>query len=184
MNSEQLAISDASAWGDALLAVALFAVDPRGTAGIVLRCRAGPMRDVWLKSLRGLLPASAPLRRVPLNINDSRLLGGLDLAATLRAGRPVADRGILVEADGGVALLAMAERLSAAVAARLANVIDTGAVVLERDGLALRNNVSLGFVALDEGIEEDERCPEGLVDRLAFFVDLSCVESRDVDNQR
>ena len=39
-----------------------------------------------------------------------RLLGGLDLAATLHAGRPVAERGMLAEANGGIVLLAMAER--------------------------------------------------------------------------
>jgi magnesium chelatase subunit D len=181
MNSEQHAISHVSAWGEALLAAALFAVDPPGTAGIVLRCRAGPLRDVWLQSLRLLLPASAPLRRVPLNITDSRLLGGLDLASTLRAGKPIVDHGILVEANGGVALLSMVERMTAAAAARLANVIDTGVVVLERDGLALRNSVSISFVALDEGLEENERCPEALVDRLAFLVDLSGVEVGDND---
>ena len=42
-----------------------------------------------------------------------RLLGGLDLAATLRAGRPMPQRGLLAEADGGVLVLAMAERLAA-----------------------------------------------------------------------
>ena len=70
------------------------------------------MRDIWLELLRELLPAEVPFRRVPLHISDGRLLGGLDLAATLHAGRPVAERGLLAEADGGVVLLAMAERVA------------------------------------------------------------------------
>ena len=55
--------------------------------------------------------AAQPVRHIPLHIADGRLLGGLDLNATLLAGRPVAERGLLAEADGGVLVLAMAERL-------------------------------------------------------------------------
>ena len=40
-------------------------------------------------------PPSQPLRHLPLHIADGRLLGGLDLNATLLAGRPVAERGLL-----------------------------------------------------------------------------------------
>ena len=93
-----------------VVAAALVAIDPAGLGGAVLRARAGPVRDAWLTLLRGFDPA-APFRRIPLGITDDRLLGGLDLAATLRAGRPVAERGILVESDGGLVLLAMAERI-------------------------------------------------------------------------
>ncbi|SFK65932.1 magnesium chelatase subunit D [Methylocapsa palsarum] len=173
MNEPQDGIACSACWDDALLAAALFAVDPAGAAGIVLRCRAGPARDLWLQALRGLLPDPTPLRRIPINIADSRLLGGLDLTASLRAGKPVADRGVLVESNGGVVYLSMTERMSAAVAGRIANVLDTGIVAMERDGLTLRSDVRLGIVALDEGIEENERCPDALSDRLAFLVDLS-----------
>ncbi len=95
---------------DAVVAAALFAVDPVGVGGVAVAARAGPVREAWLALLRGLLPPSAPMRRVPLHVTDDRLLGGLDLAATLRAGRPIAQRGLLAEADGGIVLLAMAER--------------------------------------------------------------------------
>ena len=152
---------------------ALFAVDPIGLGGLALRAPASSARDEWLAGLRQLLPQSTPVRRVPLNINDAGLLGGLDLGATLQAGRPVAQRGILNQADGGVVLLAMAERLSSATAARLAAVLDTGEVVIERDGFATRNTARLGMIALDEGASEDEQVPAALLDRLAFHVKLS-----------
>ena len=168
-----------AAWEDAVLAAALFAVDPAGTVGVSLRALAGPVRESWLAILRALLPATVPMRRVPLNIADGRLLGGLDLPATLAAGRPVADRGILVEADGGVVLLAMAERLSAATAARLAAVLDTGEVALQRDGIALRSPARFGIVLLDEGMTDDERPPLALRDRAAFHLDLTGVSARD-----
>ena len=146
-------------WADAVLAASLFAVDPGGTAGISLRSMPGPVRDAWLTILREQLPPAAPLRRVPLHITDGRLLGGLDLTATLGAGRLISDPGILVEANGGVVLMAMAERLMSATAARLTAVLDTGEVVLQRDGLALRSPTRFGVVLLDEGMADDERPP-------------------------
>lgn len=169
-----------SPWDDAVSAAALFAIDPVGTGGASLRAFAGPARDRWLALLRELLPAASALRRVPLHISDARLLGGLDLVATLRAGRPVAERGLLAEADGGVLMLAMAERLAPATAARVTATLDTGAVTLERDGLALRLPTRFGVVALDEGLALDERPTPGLLDRLAFHLDLSTVAVRDL----
>jgi magnesium chelatase subunit D len=151
---------------------ALFAVDPIGLGGVALRAPACAARDTWLAMLRGLLPPSSPVRRIPLNINDTGLLGGLDLGATLQAGQPVAQRGILTQADGGVVILAMAERLSTATAARLGAVLDSGEVVVERDGFATRSVARLGMVALDEGASDDEQVPEALLDRLAFHVRL------------
>ena len=88
------------AWQDAALAGLLFAIDPAGT-GVALRAGAGPVRDQWLAALRALM-AGQPWRRLPLHIRDERLLGGLDLAATLQAGRAVAQRGVLADSHGGV----------------------------------------------------------------------------------
>ena len=154
------------------LVAALLAVDPCGLGGVALRASASPARDEWLALLKKLLPAGTPQRRIPLNINDAALLGGLDLGATLSAGRPIAQQGVLAHADGGVVLLAMAERVPLGTAARLAAVLDTQVVSIERDGLALRLPARLGVVALDEGMEGDEQVPTALLDRLAFLVQL------------
>ncbi|MFC7333549.1 magnesium chelatase subunit D [Rhodocista pekingensis] len=168
-------------WVDAATAAALFAVDPAGTQGAALRALAGPVRDRWLELLRTLMPSGAPIRRMPLHVTDGNLLGGLDLAATLRAGRPVVGRGLLAEADGGAVVVAMAERLPPGTAAKLAAVLDSGEVRMERDGIALNSRAELGIVALDEGIEEDERPPEALMDRLAFHIDLAGLPYREID---
>ena len=169
----------ASPWDLAMLAASLFAVDPIGCSGIILRARAGLVRDAFLAAIRNLLPAETALRRIPLGIEDSRLLGGVDLVATLSAGRPVADRGVLMESDGAVVLLAMAERLGAATAARLAATIDAGETVLERDGVKLKASTRIGFIALDEGVGDDEGLSGALFDRLGFPIDLSDIEWRD-----
>ncbi len=171
-----------SRWLEAELAAALFAVDPIGLGGIVVRAQAGPVRDAWAGILRSLLP-DMPLRRLPLNVGDDRLLGGVDLAASLAAGRPIADTGFLAEADGGIVLLPMAERLPAALAARLGSVLDSGGVLLERDGLALRTPSRFGIVAFDEGLAEEERPPPALRDRLAFGIDLDAIPLRDTEER-
>jgi magnesium chelatase subunit D len=158
-------------WLRAALAGALLAVDPVGLGGARLHAQAGPVRDAWLAQLRELLPPGTPMRRVPFNVTDGRLLGGLDLTATLRAGRPVAERGLLVEANGGFVLLAMAERMAPGTAARITSVMDAGEVALARDGIALRNDAAFAVIALDEGLE-DEPLATALCDRLAFHVDL------------
>ena len=170
-------MNTASPAADAALVAILFAVDPIGLGGIALRAASGPVRDRWLDIVRDC--TDVPLRRVPLNVSDDRLIGGLDLAATLRAGKPVAERGILAEADGGILLVAMAERLSPATAVRLGAALDQGEVAIERDGFTLRVPAKFGVIALDEGIADDERVPIALLDRLAFHLDLSQVSIRD-----
>ena len=166
-------------WARAATVAALLAVDPAGLGGVSLRALAGPARDAWIATLRGLLPVGTPVTRLPLNTGDDRLLGGLDLVATLRTGRAMAERGILARADGGVVLLAMAERVGEGTAARLNAALDVGELALERDGLAGRFASRIGVVALDEGMAADERPLAALLDRLAFLLDLDGLRALD-----
>ncbi len=166
-----------NSWADACLAGRLMAIDPG--LGLVLRAAPGPARDHWLAALAVHLPAGAPCRRMPAGTPDGRLLGGLDLTATLASGRPIASRGLLAETDGGVLVVASAERLDPGAAGCLGRTIDTGAVRTERDGVTAESPARLGIVALDDGREPDERPPDALMDRLALRLDLSALSHRD-----
>jgi magnesium chelatase subunit D len=157
---------------DAALAACLLAVDPCGLGGVAVRSAHGPAVEHFLKRLRCLLPNDAPFRRIPLHVTDGRLLGGLDLTATLQAGRPVLERGLLADADGSCVVVPMAERLSSALSARLCSVLDNKEAVVERDGFACRNASNIAIIALDEGAFGDERMPFPLLDRLAFHINL------------
>jgi len=173
-------MSETSAiWSDAVAAAALFAVDPAASGGVVVRAGAGPVRDRWLEILRQFLPQETPFRKLPTGISDSRLLGGIDLAATLQAGHAVLEKGLLAEVDRGVLLAVMAERLAPSTVAHLNAVIDSGEVMLERDGVSLRQPSSFGVVALDEGVDE-ERATFSLCDRLAFHLDLMSLSRSDL----
>jgi magnesium chelatase subunit D len=160
----------------------VFAVDPVGVGGVVVRSMPGPVRDRWLARLREFLGSSVPLRSIPLRVDDDRLLGGLDLATTLEAGRAVVRRGILADTDGGAVLLSMAERVEPSIAAHLVRTLDLGEVAIDHGGLGLRrrDNARIGLVALDEAIGAEEGLPAALFDRLALIVDLSNIALRDL----
>ncbi len=168
------ALSAAALWQCAVQAAVLLAIDPVRLGGVRVRAAPGPVRDAWLDLLRGMM-GSAPFRRMPVTISDERLLGGLDLSATLAAGRPVLQRGLLADADGGVLVLTMAERLPAGTCARLAAVMDAGDVVIARDGLDQRHSTRFAVVALDEGVQDDEAVSPALRERLAFDIDLRAI---------
>lgn len=175
------AVADAapSRWDDALTVAQLFAVDPGGLGGVALLAGSGTAQARWLEVLRGLLPEGTPVRRLPVSISDDRLLGGVDLTATLRAGRAVLQRGLLAEADGGVIVIPSAERLDAAVAARLASVLDLREVRLEREAVAACIATRVGIVAFDEGLTSEERVPPLLLERLAFHLDLRRISAHE-----
>jgi magnesium chelatase subunit D len=169
-----------SPWRLAETAAALLALDGAAIGGLTVRAPAGPVRDAFLARV-ATLSGDRRLLKMPAGVGDARLLGGLDLAATLSAGRPVGERGLLAEADGGIVVIAMAERLEIGTAARIAAVLDAGAVTVERDGLALTLPSRFGVLALDEGLSEEERLPTALADRLALRIDLTALSHRDIE---
>jgi magnesium chelatase subunit D len=166
---------------DALIAAQLCAIDP-GLGGMVLRGGDGVVRDALIAAMA----AGRTVRKIPVHIDDERLLGGLDLAATLAADRPVARKGLLAEADRGLVLVPMAERLDGGIASRIAAVMDTGIVIAERDGMRRQDDARFLLALLDDGVE-DERPPDVLAERLAFRFDLSgvrCLETAERFSRR
>ncbi len=139
-------------------AALLLALDPEGLVGLQVRGAPGLEREALLLQLQASLAPGTPWRRCPLQVDDARLLGGLDLGQSVAAGRPVAMAGLLSEVQGGVLLLGMAERAPAALSGKLAQALDAG-------GFAL--------IALDEGVTSEEGLAGSLRERLGLLVDLS-----------
>lgn len=137
-------------WTHATLALQLLRIDP-GLGGICIRARSGPVRD----KLTALIDPEA--RRLHPAISDEALFGGLDLSATLASGYLVQEKGLL--ATPGTLILAMAERATTGLAARLA--------------VALDKSNDHCLIAMDEGAEPDEALNTKLAERLAFNIDLS-----------
>lgn len=184
MNPAGAGSAGVDVWDDAVLAAQLLAVDAAGVGGVRLRARAGPVRDRWLEIVRRLCP-NQPMVRLPLHADADRLAGGLDLAATLRAGRPVGEQGLLHRANGGLLLVAMAERVDSDLAATIGMAMETGTIqgaVASNDDDA--HSTRFGVIALDEGVDADEATPAGLADRLGLHLDLSAVTVRDLDEAK
>ncbi|MEO9575571.1 MAG: magnesium chelatase subunit D [Tateyamaria sp.] len=137
-------------WHNAALALKLLAIDPGGLGGVVVRMRASPARDALLDEFK----PSFGLRKLPIGISDEQLFGGIDLSATLSSSQIIENKGFF--STESIAEIPMAERCSTPLAAKIAALADQG--------------LTKGFLALDEGIEEDERVPEVLADRLAFHI--------------
>ncbi|WDA41540.1 magnesium chelatase subunit D [Erythrobacter sp. BLCC-B19] len=138
---------------DAVLAARLFVLAPEVFKGLTLR-GSSPARE----ALVAALTEAMPLRRLPGHVDDERLLGGIDLASSLAAGRPVRQTGLIEEARGGALIAGMAERMDGSIAGRLAQALDEGQTAL---------------VLLDDAAEPDDAPPASLTERLAFPCDLS-----------
>ncbi len=168
-------------WTLACRAAALLALDPTGLGGIVLRSPPGEARTAWIALARQLtLACGGPIVQVPAAVTADQLLGGLDLERTLATGRPVATDGAMARADGGLLLLAMAERAPAGTAALIAAAVDSGETAGERDGATRRAPARFGLVALDESLDSEDRPPAVLRERLALEIDLSACGHRDL----
>ena len=155
------------AWDDALWALAALHIDPVGMRGIWLRAPHGPVRDEWLSLLQHLRPN---VRRLPNNIDSERLLGGLDLSATLSTGKPVTQAGLLAQSDQSLLLAPMAERMAHEAAAILGQVLDNGRVTPHGGGDT--QDARLGLIALDEALEDEPCMSESLQERMGIWLDL------------
>lgn len=168
-----------SPWSDAVLAAAVIATDPFGLGGVHAKARAGPVRDRWLEHLHDLIGPDTPSRRIAAGILEGRLIGGLDIGATLDAGRPIAETGVLAAAHGGFVILAMAERAGPSAAGVIGMALDEGHVHIQRDGISARMPARIALVALDEACDDSEFLMPSLADRLGLRIDLDAIGWRD-----
>ncbi len=144
----------------ATTALQLLAIDPFRLGGMVLRARSGPARD----GVIALLPDDT-LRLHPA-LPTEALEGGVDVATSLAQGHMVRHRGMLSHGCSTL-LLAMAERTPPLMVTTLAQALDSDS--------------KSALVALDEGVEEDEKIPFGLSDRLAFHITLDGLGQADIE---
>lgn len=147
-------------WARSTTALRLLWADPAGLGGIALRARSGPARDAFQSLLADKVTRLHPA------MNLEALDGGVDVSLSLAQGGLVRHAG-LMEGEAKTLLLTMAERIPPLFATRLCTAIDT------REGHRL--------IALDEGSEDDETLPAGLLDRMAFHVSLDDLGLHDVE---
>ena len=167
-----------SAWFDAQTTAALLAIDPHGLGGICVKSQFGPIRDVWFAFLETQIAPGAHFQKIPLQIQDEQLLGGLDLEATLQYGRPIYSTGLLAKSHGGFIVLPMAERVSPHTIAHILQVVDRGEVRHPQQTNEFAPCL-FGMIALDEGIGPDESIHPRLAEHMAFEVRLDQLSLND-----
>lgn len=137
-------------------------------AAALVAATPGRLGGIWIKGevdRDALIAALGPgLRILPCSIDEERLVGGLDIAATLAAGRPVHRAGILGDDGAKIFVIPGAERLTPAMAGRIAAAMDEGRI---------------GVVLLDQG-GPDEQPPACLTERVAFHLSF-VVDGADGD---
>ena len=174
-----------SAWFDAQTTAALLAIDPHGLGGICVKSQFGPIRDAWFAFLETQIAPNAHFQKIPLQIQDEQLLGGLDLEATLQYGKPVYSTGLLAKSHGGFIVLPMAERISPHTIAHILQVVDRGEVRHPQQTSEL-TPCAFGMIAFDEGIAPDESMHPRLAEHMAFEVRLDqlglndCTDSLEI----
>jgi magnesium chelatase subunit D len=171
----------ASPWADAEWAAALIALTGETIGGVHLRSPPGPVREYWLERVKQLSKQD-PIRKIPANIPEGRLLGGIDLGATLKYGRPIAETGMLGECHGHIVIAAMAERLTRSTVHHLCTALDNGALSVARDGIEAETPARIALIANDEGTE-DESAHAALIDRLGIALDMTTLGIHDVDDE-
>ncbi|QTD57374.1 magnesium chelatase subunit D [Parasphingorhabdus cellanae] len=146
-----------TALADHLLAARLFSCNPSSFGGICLR-GTGPVRDALVAALQAALSSQKPVIKIPINVDADRLLGGVDLTATLEIGRTVRRDGLLDQMAQGVVIIPMGERMTDDIAAHIAQAMDI---------------TNLAVILLDDSPDADEVPPSVLLERMAFHCDLS-----------
>ncbi len=153
-------------------ALLLLAVEPR-LRGMAVGAPAGAGKSSLARGMRDLLCSgdrSVPFVELPLGVDEAGLLGGLDIEATLRAGRRVARAGALARADGGILYADQVNLLPDAIINPLIAAIDTGEVRLEREGLSIRSPARFTFIGSYDPAEGLPR--RHLLDRLGLLLVL------------
>lgn len=159
------------AWDLAQLALLLLQVDPHGLGGVWLKAGYSPARQTWLAQLHAL---GLPVMRMPHHIDQERMLGGIDLSVTLAKGRVVEQIGLLAQANKGMVVVPMSEKLSPQTLAMLLQAHDQGQVHALAIGATHASR--FGLVALDESQGDEPGVASKLKERLALWIEMDTVD--------
>ncbi|MBX0326171.1 magnesium chelatase ATPase subunit D [Oscillochloris sp. ZM17-4] len=153
-------------------ALLLLAVDP-GLGGTVIAAGVGTGKSTLARSFARLAGAATldtppPFVELPVGVTEDRLLGGLDLEATLSRGERVHRSGLLARANGGILYADGVNLLDDSTINHLLSSLDSGVVRVEREGLSMVELSRFALIATYDPAEGPPR--RHLLDRVGLIV--------------
>ncbi len=164
-------LSAFAGFGAARRALLCTLVDP-GLGGVILSGRVGTGKSALLRSfgsfVRAHVDPDTPVVRVPIGVTDDRLIGGVDVDASLASGERRVQRGLIAEADGGFLLVDDLALLDRTAIASITRALETGENICEREGVSRCDPAR--FVLLATSVPNEREIPIEVADKVAFLL--------------
>jgi len=148
-------------------ALMLLAVDSE-LGGVVIPSAVGSGKSTIARAFADILPEGTPFVELPLNVTEDRLIGGVDLEATLATGVRVVQHGVLSKAHGGVLYVDSISLLDSSAVSHIMDAISRGEVLVEREGLSEVHPAKFMLVGTYDPTDGEVRM--GLLDRIGIIV--------------
>lgn len=153
-------------------ALMLLAVDP-SLGGVVIPSTVGSGKSTLARAFADILPEGTPFVELPLNVTEDRLIGGVDLEATLASGQRVVQHGVLSRAHKGVLYVDSLSLLDSSAVSHIMDAMSRGAVIVEREGLSEVHPADFMLVGTYDPSDGEVRM--GLLDRIGIIVPFTPV---------
>ncbi|NTV01573.1 MAG: magnesium chelatase ATPase subunit D [Chlorobiaceae bacterium] len=148
-------------------ALMLLAVDP-SLGGVVIPSAVGSGKSTLARAFADILPEGTPFVELPLNVTEDRLIGGVDLEATLATGQRVVQHGVLSRAHKGVLYVDSLSLLDSSAVSHVMDAMSRGVVLVEREGLSEVHPADFMLVGTYDPSDGEVRM--GLLDRIGIIV--------------
>lgn len=156
-------------------ALLLLAVDP-SLAGVAIGAGAGTGKSALVRAFARMLAGGREfdptipwhLVEMPVGVSEDRLLGGIDIEATLATGERVHRSGLLARANGGMLYVDSVNLLDDSTINHILSALDSGIVRVEREGISVVEPARFVLLVTYDPAEGPPR--RHLLDRLGLIV--------------
>ena len=149
---------------DPFITLCLAAIEP-DLKGVLIGGPSGTGKTSIARAARALWQ-DRPFVNVPLGCSMDRLVGGIDLELSSKAGKLVVSKGLLAEANGGVLFVDQINLLAPELLNALLQALMSNEVQLEREGIS--EIFKARFTLIGTFDPAEGHIPESLSERVAF----------------